>query len=176
MLIGGGIDMKEFVFTLLGVSLISGFASMLSPEGKGGGLRSYLGFACALCTLSIAAGPILSFVSALADGKMIENISGEPIVYDYEMIFDETISGEGERSIEEGLLSLLRSEFEIEEENIDVDVRLCEKDSGLEAELVTVSLSGGAVFIDAHKIVERVEKLLSCECRVVYGGFNNTKG
>lgn len=175
MLLGGGVDMKEFILTLLGVSLISGFASMLSPEGKGGGLRSYLGFACAICALSVIAGPVVSFISTLADGELIEDISGETAVYDYEKIFDGTLVKEGERSVEKGLALILQKEFEIEEKNVNIDVKLYDNGASIEAKLVTVTLRGGAVFVDAHKIAERVEKLLSCECRVIYGGANGTK-
>ena len=176
MLFGGGVDMKEFILTMLGVSLISGFASMLSPDGKEGGLRSYLGFACAICALSVTIGPVTSFITALGDSEMIENISGEPQALDYEKIYEDTLMKGEERALEEGLNLLLRTELLIDEKNIDVDVRLCNSTAGYEAELVTVRLSGKAVFTDAHRIAERVEELLFCECRVLYGGVNDKKG
>ena len=169
--------MREFIFTLLGVSLVAGFASMLTPEGKGGGLRSYLGFACGLCALSVAVGPILSFIGVLAEDStdFFGGISDGAAVYDYEKIFDETLAVEGEEAVEIGLKSILCGEFGIKEENADVDVKLGYNGDSLTAESVTVTLRGKAVLIDAHGIAERVTSLLSCECRVVYGGKNDTE-
>ncbi len=170
--------MREFILTLLGVSLVSGLASMLTPEGKGGGLRTCVGFACGLCALSITVGPVISFIGALSDGGKVlfDGFSEDLAVYDYEKIFDQTLAREGERVLEVELKAILCDEFQIEEKNIDIEATLCESEAGIEVERVILTLRGSAVLIDAHKISERVTTLLSCECRVLYGGKNDTKG
>jgi len=169
--------MIEFILTLLGVTLVAGFASMLVPEGKGGSLRTYLGFACGLCALSVTVGPILSFIGILADGKtdMFYNFSEDVLVYDYKKVFEDTLSDKGEAAVESELKSLLCREYSIKEDNVDVDVRLAYSNEGFTAGGVTVTLRGSAVFVDAHKIAEHVSSLTSCECRVVYGGKNDAK-
>ena len=167
--------MKEFILTLLGVSIVSGLASMLSPEGKGGGLRSFLGFACGLCALSVTVAPILSFIGMLAsdDADVFYESHGALATFDYEKIFEETLTGEGERSLEEGLKSVLSAEFEIARENIDVDVILVNDGEEITAEHATLILRGDAVLKNAHELAERVRELISCECRVIYGGSDD---
>lgn len=160
--------MKEFIIVMLSVSVVSGFALMLVPEGRGGGLRACLNFVTGLCALSVTVGPLLDFVGSL------KNYESESCVFEsvdvsksYEEIFYGTIAAEEEGAVAEGLKALIIREFLIEERNLTVEVEL---DVNKEhPESVTVTLFGKGMLADGKGICDYVEALLNCECTVVYG-------
>ena len=166
---GGGVNMKEFFLTLISVSLVCCFASMLAPDKKGGGLRSSVGFACGICALFIVVDPIISFANLLFSDEG-ESIYGsyESGEYDYEKIFDSTLLDMSAASIELELERMLADTFSLAEESIGVELSLAEIDGEYLPERVTVTLGGTAMLTDAHEIERCIEELLSCECRVIY--------
>jgi len=161
--------MKEYFLILIGVCLISGFASMLAPEG---GLSPSLNFVTALCVMSVIISPISSIVGELSSGELdfFERFGERYEDVDvFEEIYNENITKESILTAERTLASMACRELSIDEEDIDISIETKNEDGELRVSYVKVYISGGAIFKDPRAISEYISGLVLCECEIIYG-------
>ena len=160
--------MSGYVITLIGTVIICSLASMLAPEGNG--MLGYVKLAAGLCILCVAISPITSFVETVdgffeGDGFFSDILGAEEL----DGIYENGLLGVSEASVSEGLRDMICREFELKADEIEVSVKLSEKDGECVAEGVTVILvSGRAIITDPHEVIAYVERVLECRCEIIY--------
>ena len=157
--------MREYLMTLIAVSLFSGIVGMISPEGD---LKKYVRLLCTLCLLCAMIGPVLTFFadSAFSAEDWLEEVEKEEINYE-EIYNNALISGEEAQAAETIQNSILQT-FSLPSGSLEVSVKSKSKndtDSPLD---VTVILRDEAIFADPKKILAHIEKMGDCRCVIVY--------
>ena len=160
--------MSGYVITLIGTVIICSLAAMLAPEENG--MLGYVKLAAGLCILCVAISPITSFVETVdglfeSDGFLSDIWGAEEL----DGIYENGLIGVSEASVSEGLRDMICREFELKADEIEVSVKLSEKDGECVAEGVTVILvSGRAIITDPHEVIAYVERVLECRCEIIY--------
>lgn len=157
--------MKEYVMTLVGVSLITGIVGMLCPKIH----QKYLRLLCGFCVIAAMVAPLPSYL-AEADASLLgiydENGNEKETVY--EEIYQETLLNADADRIEYYVKTLLISEFSVESDRISVSVELSQEENTVAIKNIMVALSGSAVLEDPHQITYYLESMLHCPCEIVY--------
>ena len=155
--------MREEILALLGLGLGGTLCELLLPRESTEGMRKLFRFLLSLCVLLLLLTPFLRFVrqgDALFSGE-ISFEKGE--LEDYEQIFADTLQAQSTKDLEEGLYSLLQSEYGIDEEDCSITVALG-ADGALQR--VSVFLSGKAILQDPIKIERALQERLKCTVEV----------
>ena len=157
--------MREYLMTLIAVSLFSGIVGMISPEGD---LKKYVRLLCTLCLLCAMIGPVLTLFadSAFSAEDWLEEVEKEEINYE-EIYNNALISGEEAQAAETIQNSILQT-FSLPSGSLEVSVKSKSKndtDSPLD---VTVILRDEAIFADPKKILAHIEKMGDGRCVIVY--------
>ena len=163
--------MREYFLILIGSCLVSAFASMLAPEGEGGGLSRWLNFASALCAVSVIVAPLLGFVGELYSGGIdifgeLSSEYGE--VGAFEEIYCQTLTKESLSLAEDRIEELLCKDLSIDKEEVSASIILEYAEGEPTPKCVRIYLSGKAIFANAREISEKVGSLLLCECEIIY--------
>ena len=163
--------MKEYFLILIGVSLICGFSSMLSPEGRGGGLSRAVNLASSLCVLSVVISPVHSLILEASSGE-VEILSQMKAEYGdvdvLEDIYCDKLTEESVSYAERTLEELLCRNFSISSDSISLLLEVERAGESVRVCGARVYLSGGAIFKDADAISKYVESSVGCECKIIY--------
>ena len=158
--------MKEYLLLLLGVSLLSGIVSILAPDGK---LKRYIRLLTGLVVLCILIRPALSLLKSVENGISGAEGSGrEESASVYDDIYNNNLKEAGEREVSERLKNKIIENFDIKEESIDVKTKFVLENDRYRVSTVWLTIRKGAISTDPRKLVEYVEKLLDCQCVIVY--------
>ena len=158
--------MKEYLMTLISVSLLSGIMGMISPEGD---LKKYVRLLCTLCVFCAMISPAFSLWQGM--GSSGEEILGELIDKEdvnYDEIYKDSLLSFGEVQAEETIKSNILERFLLSEDSIDVEVKSQSENDIEEWIAVTVLLRDEAIFTDPREILSLVESMVSCSCVIVY--------
>lgn len=157
--------MREYLMTLIGVSLFCGVVGMLSPEGN---IKKYVRLLSALCVLSAIVGPLLSLGS---EGVLsLEELVGEveETEVDYEEIYNQALIMGGERQAADAIWSDLVQTFSIPGEALEVSVKFLAETEENTVMDVTLVLRDEAIFADPHRMIQYLEEQTACRCTVIY--------
>ncbi|MBR6679904.1 MAG: hypothetical protein IKL59_01455 [Clostridia bacterium] len=157
--------MKEYIFLLLGVIVISGVIGMIAPETP---IKRYVSLLIALCILSAAVKPIGELIG-MAEGAELGIFSGEGSEMDYESVYRETLISGNEESFCRLLKSKMSRELGIDPEHFDVYADMYISDSEYKLERVSVVLYGMGITQDPEKLRSYTGDLLGVECEIIYG-------
>lgn len=164
--------MKEYVFTIVGISLVCAFARMLSPENDEKGTQQYIKLLCGFLLLCAVIEPIVAAMSSLrnTENNVFDDILNLEVLLeeDYEKIYNGTLITYSEESVSEGLKEMLMSELRLGAEDIDVYVELVEAKDKFIAQRAVIELRGEGIFADPRDIEKYVNGTLGCECEIIY--------
>lgn len=155
--------MKSYLYALLLVSLATAIAGILSPEGEKGGILKQVRLLSALLLISVLILPIksgISYLSSLQSGETpLPNWADAPENGKEEL--QERLDLVSKEYFATALAERLEREFSIAAGEVRCIVRW-DVDS---PSLVTVVLSGKAIWKDPEVIENFVSSLLGCDCQ-----------
>ena len=161
--------MKEYIITLISVSIFCGLIEMMSLSE--GGLKKHIRLIASLCVLCVAVAPMGDLINVIKNYDVEERtdiFEGEDTENKYYDIYVSNLGEHTAESIEENTKRLLGDEFDMEHDAFDVIVLLDLSDEKFAVEKVSVVLYPKAIFKDPHKISEYISNLLKCECEIIY--------
>lgn len=158
--------MKEYMFSLIGASLIAGIVSLFLPEGSAN--SRVVKMLAALCVISALAVPLSGAscdgnVSGIFD-SILESTSDLGAEDKYYGILTEL----GRDELEKKLTELICEKFSVDENNISVSVEALADGGEFSVRRVAIGLRGVAVFCDPYDIEEFVTSLVGVDCDTYY--------
>ena len=158
--------MKEYLMTLMSVSLLNGIIHMISPEGD---IKKYVRLLGALCLLCAIAVPIFA---ALSEGgpdlSFLSEIGQEAEQQNYDEIYQNTLIQSGEAEAAKVMKNRMIQELSMKNETFDVSVEFVSKNDDIVLGNVTVLLRDSAIFTDPRQVIDWVNEVYQCPCIIVY--------
>ncbi len=162
--------MKAYLITVFASVLLVSLILLLAPSGKRG-LGEHLRLLAALFLVTVIVSPLTPLISSLSrlpelGGSILDSLPTD----DEEEAKDKwqaTLDGASMEYFEQRLTQELCDRFSIDPSFLRTRVKWKETDGALSPELVTVYLSGSAVWKDTKAIEDHVTSLLSCPCQTI---------
>lgn len=158
--------MREYLTSLLSVSLLGGLLTMLSPEGD---LKKYVRLLCSLCLLCAMVSPLFS---AFAEGELSLDHLWEQMEpsesLDYDEIYHQSLQSGNRENAKNIVKRRVLSEFELSDDALDVEVFFDIKNEQYSLEEIRVILHPKAIFVDPQTLSEWINETYSCPCVVIY--------
>ena len=155
--------MKSYLYALLLVSLATAIVGILSPEGEKGGILKHIRLLSALLLICILILPLkdgISYLFALRDGEIPLPEWTDSFGKDEEEL-QNRLDLVSKEYFADSLTARLEREFSI----ASGEVRCIVKWEDEAPSLVTVVLSGKAIWKDPEAIENFVKSLLNCDCQ-----------
>jgi hypothetical protein len=162
--------MKEYVISIIVVSIIGSVVSVIAPEGEGGGLSRHVRLAVGVCIILVCFAPTVRAVEWLGEfdiGSVLPD-DGEN-AEQYESIFDRAYSEAEIDNLCEGIKSVVAQKFGLDPLSFKVSVRLNGDEGEKSLSRVTLTLYGSAIWADTGAIEEYLSSLLGCEIITIIG-------
>ena len=167
----GGLEMKEYVITLVSVSIICGIIQTLAPESAGDALRKYVKLASSLCLLCMILAPVSSFVVEVRENGLDIGekwFDSEKAEEKYEEVYKESIGQYTAAELEEICEKEAAERFGIERSIFDISVLVVSENENLGVDRAVLSLHKTTDKNDPRDIAEFISSMLSCECEIIY--------
>lgn len=157
--------MKEYVFLLLGVIIMSSVISMIAPETS---LKRYVSILISFCIICAALRPIGDIVGILENGELdIQSEYEKP--ENYESVFNDTLVSGNEASFCALLKSKMSRELNIDEADFEVYADMYISDGEYKLESLSVLLCGKGIMQDPESLRAYTDSLFGIECGIIYG-------
>lgn len=156
--------MKDYLYALLTVSLAAALAGILSPEGEKGGILKHIRLLSALLLICVLILPLqsgISYLIALQEEKIALPEWLEAPVESSQPELQEQLDQLSKEYFSQTLTARLEAQFAIATGEVRCIVKW-ENDSPV---LITVVLSGKAIWKDPEAIENFVSGLVGCECQ-----------
>lgn len=157
--------MKEYLFSLFEVCLLSGIVSSLSPDGS---VKKYIRFICSLLVICAMVIPIFSANISEFGFEGVFDLSGDE-QEDYGEIYNYYWEAYDTQRAEEALAEGLCTRFSLPTEALRV--QLCTEGSGEQRRIISARVyitSASALATDPSLIREYIASVAACECEIVY--------
>lgn len=164
--------MKQYVFTVMAVSVIGAIITMLVPQGERGGLSSHVRLSVGLVLILVCLSPFINLVKGLREIDLSDIIGGyeESNKDDYESIFRESYSAAEIENLKSGIKSILKEKFEISEDECRVSVISEQNEDGQRRlRRIFINLYGRAILKNTDEIEEYLSSLFGCETVTAVG-------
>ena len=148
---------------LFGVCLAAGIGELLLPSHTSAGTRRALRALTALLVLLLILTPFAHILKSNEEWLWGEADLGEVQDTDYERIFLDAVQAQSAKDLEQGLYTLLRSEYGIDEENCTILVYF-DTDGSLRH--VSLFLSGNALLQNPERLEQDLSERLCCSVEV----------
>ena len=169
---GGGIsEMKEYIFILIGVSIICGIVQTLAPDSSGDGIKKHVKLVSSLCILCLILAPISTIISGLSEnGLKLGEWWGEGEVSEerYAEVYKESMEQYTAEELGEKCKNMVADRFEIDRDIFDVNVFVVCENERLTVDRAVLSLHKTTDQNDPRLILEYISSLLECECEIIY--------
>lgn len=158
--------MKEYLFSVLGASLVAVAVIHILPDGAKSAKQLRLLVSLALlCTVAapisgLTVDGVAEFFSSVTESGRV-NVGAEEKYYS-------ALTKTSATELESLLQSRISSELSLSKEDLAVTVEAEERDGVFCPTRVAVGLSGAAIFADPYAIEELVESLVGCDCDTYY--------
>ena len=162
--------MRDYIITLLGVSIICGIIQILAPEGNGDGIKKHVKLISVLCVLCVAISPLGGVIEIFSSLDI--NISGELFgkqdLTEYNDIYLNTLEIYNAESVSDTCEGLVCERFGIERKSFDISVSLtvCEESFSVNKAVLLIHSKG--LMEDPEKIAEYLSSMLECKCEIIY--------
>ena len=158
--------MREYIITLMTVSVVCGVISVLSPKEDMG---KYVSFVCGICALGIIVTPITELIKRAEEfpdilGDRLENYDEEF----YENTFEESIVAGSVKQAESILKNDLSQELNLDQDSFDIALSVERSENSISVKRATVTIYPKGLTIDARSVIEYIEKNLGCSCMIIY--------
>ena len=157
-------DIKAYIISIFATALLITVVDILAPTG--GGLSKHFKLVTSLVFVCILISPTLSLAEKLTDfanGDWQFEIEGD-VEDHYAKKLQNALDEASKDYFSDMLKQTLCQEFEIGEDDLRVRVEWNSEGESLRPDMVTVILSGAAIWKNPAKIEEYVSSLLGCDC------------
>ncbi len=153
--------MKEYLLSLLIVSLAVTLARLLSPSAT----ASHVKLVCSFVFICVLAAPIPQFLRELPElsAELLDITDQTDKTESYENIANDALKNASRAYVAQALTSILEEQFSIPSGEIRC-VILWESGEEAKPQRVTVILSGSAIWKNPEPIERTVTELLGCPC------------
>lgn len=166
--------MKDYIISVIIVSVCSGFATRIIPENSNSGTGKSIKFLCMLCvvsTLILPLAPALknySSIKSLVDSFLsVLDFEYDSTSEDYENMFNQSLNNVTTECVEDSVKKLLNEKFNISFDNMSVKAEIfAHKDGKYYISQITVILSDNAVWKNPYRIEELIKSTYGCDCIV----------
>ncbi|MBE6584675.1 MAG: hypothetical protein E7649_06855 [Ruminococcaceae bacterium] len=162
--------MKQYIVSIIVVSIIGSVISILTPEGEGGGLARHTRLIFGVCVIVVCFSPLKDAIVWIRELD-IESIlpDSEQNGSEYESIFENTYDKAQIDNLKEGIKGVLKDRFGLDPLCVDVSVSLRQEGDDQRLERVAVTLYDSAIWADTEEIESYLCSLLGCEIITVIG-------
>ena len=162
--------MKQYVISMIIVSLVGSIVSVLAPDGEGGGLSRHVRLAAGVCIILVCFAPTVQAIEWLRDldiDSVLPNV--DESADEYESIFDSTYSEAEIDNLCEGIKKVVSERWGLDPLSFKVSVKLDGEGESRRLSRVTLTLYGSAIWADTGEIEAYLGSLLGCEIITVIG-------
>ena len=164
--------MRDYIISLIIVSVIGSVVCLLSPEGEGGGLGKHTRLAVGLCVVLFCAMPVIGLVRSLTEldaNSLFPELSEEES-QNFDKIFADSFNAAELDQVKEGVIAILQDKFGIDASECSISVAAGESDDGSRRiERIVISLYGSAVWTNTGEIEGYLFEIFGCEIVTVIG-------
>lgn len=162
--------MKQYIFSIILVSVIASVVSIIAPEGEGGGISRHVSLAVGVSLVLVCFAPAVQAVEWLRELD-IEAVlpNGEDEREEYESIFNSTYTDAEVDNLCEGIKSLVSQKYGLDPLSFTVSVRLTKNGQDKRPERITLTLYGSAIWADTGEIERYLGSLFGCEIVTIIG-------
>ncbi len=162
--------MKSYLTRVVIVSVIMGVFEIIAPKHQG--LEKYTKAIGLLCILCISIAPMKDMIENINDGIFDDIKDGildatDKENDDYNSILNEYLNEFSSGEFKNEVKSILKKEFDIPEQECEVDITVFSEEGQLKVKSMQILLSGRSIFKNPYTVEEYFNKLLGCECRVL---------
>ena len=158
--------MREYIFSIIGASLIAAVITLFLPEGKD--ISKYVKLLVSLAVICVIVNPFENASGGLTISEwfsaLIPNVEESAAQDKYYGVLTDI----GERELEKRLEDLICEKFSIGADDIEITVEAHEENGTLTLDRVAVGLYRAAVLKDPYEIEEYVSELVGCACETYY--------
>ena len=159
--------MSSYVISIICVSIVGTIASILSPDGEGGGLLRHVRLVFGLCLVIVCINPIMQIVESIREMDFelsIPDVEEESDKY-YD-IFEDSYSKSEIVNLKTGIKQMLYDKFAIDPSECEITISFS-GDGNLKR--ISVTLYGGAVWKDTEEIESYLYRAFACEIVTIIG-------
>lgn len=166
--------MKNYIISVIIVSVCSSIAMRIIPENDKSGTGKGVKLLCMLCVICTLIVPLLPFIKNYSSVKIwIDDLllsfelKTDIDDSDYNKMFDQSLNNVTISCVEDSVKSFLNERFSISTDNVSVEAEVISDDDGKRTlSSVNVTLYGDAVWKNPYRIEEEIERNYGCECVV----------
>lgn len=162
--------MKDYLITIITVSLCVGIYNIISPVFNG--IEKYSKMIGMLVVLCVIISPLKELINVF-DSEGLESIKNSIIDIEngeeneYDNIFNDYLNSFSVDSLKKEIENILLEKFDIPNNECDVSVSTEYINGSLKLSRVQILLSGKSIFKNPYNIEEYFGKLLNCTCEVL---------
>lgn len=155
--------MREIGLTLIGVSLLAGILSILTPKAH----KKYVRLLTGMCLLAVLVVPLRTLAD---EGLSLWQDGGgsEDWMSNYDEIYNQALMRADADCLEEWLSNMIYNKISMDRSQFSVTVSLKQNDNQWVMEKTTVLLSHSAVATDPYPIIDLIESATHAPCVIVY--------
>lgn len=159
--------MKEYIISIIGVTVIGSLVSLLVPDDPSGGHAKGINLIIGLCVILVSVNPvknIVHYINELDGSLLLEDTESES--EKYSDIFDGAYENAEVENLKNGIFNILSERFEIDRSECSVNVGLSDN---RDLERVTITLYGTSIFKNTAEIEAYFGEILNCEIITIIG-------
>lgn len=159
--------MKEYIVSVICISVIGCIVSMLSPDGEGGGISKHMRLIFGICVVIVCINPIKDMVSYINEVDLGVIVGTPEQESDgYGDLFDSAYGAAEVGNLKNGIKQMLFDRFGIDSSECEIGVVLTDD---RELSRIAVTLYGGAVWKNTNEIEDYLGDIFNCEIITVIG-------
>lgn len=165
-------EIKEYIYSLVLVGLVSGVLLSLSPARAGGGTGKYIKYALSLAVVITLLIPFVRMTdfAAAYDGEQAQSLA-DSLEAEYESraaASREYIISDSLETAAANVCGSIAAKFNVAEEDVEINLRVTESDDMLTLEGLDITLGGYALLLDEDEVADYAVQTFGCECTVSY--------
>ena len=162
--------MKNYLITIITVSICIGIFNVISPSLKG--IEKYSKMIGMLVVLLVIISPIKEFLNIFGEDSLNEikdNLinSGDDNQNQYDEIFSDYLASFSVDELKNAIKDILHDKFSIPENECEVSITTEYREGKLCPTHIQILLSGKSIFKNPYEIEEYFATLLECSCSVL---------
>ena len=159
--------MREYIFSIIGASVITAVITLFLPEG--GDVSKHVKLLASLAVLCMIAAPVTELSGLWDIGGFFDSLTNvETGDSEAENKYYDVLTEMGSAELEKKLSELVCEKFSIDTKDIKIDVEASEREGVFCVDRVAVGLFGAAVLKSPYEIEEYISSLVGCDCDTYY--------
>lgn len=160
--------MKEYIMSIMVVSLLGSVILSLSPRSGSGSTLRFLCGLCAVCTVTM---PVISLFKG---GNVLSDSVGDIFVAEnvnygfYDEIYNEAFKNADALNVETTLKNRISQEFNAGYEDFDLNFVLSQNSDEKYTNTIELLIYPSGMYIDPHSVENYIKEIFDCEFTTIY--------